>query len=48
LELLNDADLAVRCRRSADERFDLKKVGAERYRRLYRRISELGGTVRGA
>jgi glycosyltransferase involved in cell wall biosynthesis len=48
LELLNDADLAVRCRRSADERFDLEKVGAERYRRLYLRISELGGTVRGA
>jgi glycosyltransferase involved in cell wall biosynthesis len=40
LKLLDDADLAARCRRSAYERFDLKKVGAERYRRLYRRISE--------
>lgn len=38
LELLDDADLAVRCRRSAYERFDLEKVGAERYRRLYQRI----------
>jgi glycosyltransferase involved in cell wall biosynthesis len=40
LELLDDADLAARCRRSAYERFDLKKVGAERYRRLYQRIFE--------
>jgi glycosyltransferase involved in cell wall biosynthesis len=38
LELLDDADLATRCRRSAYERFDLEKVGAERYRRLYQRI----------
>jgi glycosyltransferase involved in cell wall biosynthesis len=38
LELLDDADLAARCRRSAYERFDLEKVGAERYRRLYRRL----------
>jgi glycosyltransferase involved in cell wall biosynthesis len=40
LELLDDGDLAVRCRRSAYERFDLEKVGAERYLRLYRRIFE--------
>lgn len=40
LEMLADPDLAGRCRRSAYERFDLKKVGAERYRRLYQRISE--------
>jgi glycosyltransferase involved in cell wall biosynthesis len=48
LELLDDADLTVRCRRSAYERFDLEKVGAERYRRLYRRISDIGGTAQGA
>ena len=48
LELLDDADLTARCRRSAYERFDLEKVGAERYRRLYRRISEVGGTAQGA
>ena len=40
LELLDDGDLAVRCRRSAYERFDLEKVGAERYLRLYQRIFE--------
>jgi glycosyltransferase involved in cell wall biosynthesis len=40
LELLDDAGLAVRCRRSAYERFDLEKVGAERYLRLYQRIFE--------
>ncbi|MCI0664545.1 MAG: glycosyltransferase, partial [Acidobacteria bacterium] len=40
LELLDDADLATRCRRSAYERFDLEKVGVERYRRLYQRIFE--------
>jgi glycosyltransferase involved in cell wall biosynthesis len=38
LELLDDAGLAVRCRRIAYERFDLENVGAERYRKLYRRI----------
>src|SRR5262245_21433463 len=38
LELLEDSDLANRCRRSAYERFDLEKVGVERYRRLYQRI----------
>jgi glycosyltransferase involved in cell wall biosynthesis len=43
LELLDDADLAVRCRRSAYKRFDLEKVGAERYRKLYRRILEPDG-----
>jgi glycosyltransferase involved in cell wall biosynthesis len=48
LELLDDADLTARCRRSAYERFDLEKVGAERYRRLYRRISEVGGTAQEA
>jgi glycosyltransferase involved in cell wall biosynthesis len=46
LELLDDADLAARCRRSAYERFDLERVGAERYRRLYRRISELDARSR--
>jgi glycosyltransferase involved in cell wall biosynthesis len=40
LELLDDADLANRCRSSADKRFDLEKVGVERYRRLYQRIFE--------
>jgi glycosyltransferase involved in cell wall biosynthesis len=40
LELLDDPDLAARCRRSAYERFDLESVGAERYRRLYQRIFE--------
>jgi glycosyltransferase involved in cell wall biosynthesis len=40
LELLEDAGLADRCRRSAYERFDLEKVGVERYRRLYQRIFE--------
>ena len=38
LELLDDSDLGARCRRSAYERFDLEKVGAERYRRIYQRI----------
>jgi glycosyltransferase involved in cell wall biosynthesis len=38
LELLGEADLDVRCHRVAYERFDLEKVGAERYRELYRRI----------
>lgn len=42
LELLNDAGLAARCRRSAYERFDLENVGAERYRKLYQRIFESG------
>jgi glycosyltransferase involved in cell wall biosynthesis len=42
LKLLDDAELAVRCRRSAYERFDLEKVGAERYRRLYQRMLEIG------
>ncbi len=40
LELLDDSGLGARCRRSAYERFDLEKVGAERYRRLYQRIFE--------
>jgi len=40
LELLDEADLPNRCRRSAYERFDLVKVGVERYRRLYQRLFE--------
>jgi glycosyltransferase involved in cell wall biosynthesis len=40
LELLDDTGLAARCRRSAYERFDLEKVGAERYRRLYQRLAQ--------
>jgi len=40
LELLEDVELADRCRRSAYERFDLERVGVERYRRLYQRIFE--------
>src|SRR5262245_5072027 len=40
LKLLNDTGLAARCRRSAYERFDLEKVGAERYRRLYQRLAQ--------
>lgn len=38
LKLLDDAGLAARCRRVAHERFDLQKVGVERYRRVYRRL----------
>jgi glycosyltransferase involved in cell wall biosynthesis len=38
MKLLDESDLAARCRRSAYERFDLESVGAERYRRLYQRI----------
>lgn len=41
-ELLADREaLASRCRASAERRFDLERVGGERYRRLYRRL--LGG-----
>jgi hypothetical protein len=40
LELLGDADLAVRCHSVAYELFDLEKIGAERYRELYRRIED--------
>ncbi len=38
LELLEDGDLAERCRKSSRERFDLGTVGGERYRRLYSNI----------
>ncbi|MFN0084192.1 MAG: glycosyltransferase [Blastocatellia bacterium] len=34
--LLQDRDLADRCRRAARRRFDLHDVGGERYRKLYR------------
>ncbi len=38
-KLLEDkAELALRCRTSAAERFDLLKVGGTRYRRLYRKL----------
>lgn len=40
LELLEDDDLAERCRRSSRARFDLGKVGGERYRRLYGNIAD--------
>jgi glycosyltransferase involved in cell wall biosynthesis len=36
--LLADPELAERRRRSAYERFDLERVGGERYRRLYRKL----------
>lgn len=31
-------DLAAKCRASAIERFDIEKIGGEKYRRLYRRM----------
>ena len=31
--------LAIRCRQSAEKRFDLVKVGGERYRRIYRQLT---------
>ncbi|MGH9942615.1 MAG: glycosyltransferase [Pyrinomonadaceae bacterium] len=37
-ELAAGDDLANRCRASARRRFDLKRVGGEKYRRLYRRL----------
>jgi glycosyltransferase involved in cell wall biosynthesis len=37
-DLLADPELAERRRRSACERFDLERVGGERYRRLYRKL----------
>jgi len=37
-DLLDDPELAERRRRSAYERFDLERVGGERYRRLYRKL----------
>lgn len=38
--LRRGGNLAERCRASARRRFDLEKVGGERYRRLYRRLLE--------
>ncbi|MBA3442093.1 MAG: glycosyltransferase, partial [Pyrinomonadaceae bacterium] len=38
--LRREGNLAERCRASARRRFDLEKVGGERYRRLYRRLLE--------
>ena len=38
-ELLSDREaLATRCRDSAERRFDLERVGGERYRKLYRKL----------
>ena len=37
-QLQSEPDLAARCRRSADARFDLARVGGARYRRLYERL----------
>jgi glycosyltransferase involved in cell wall biosynthesis len=37
-DLLGGPELAERRRRSAYERFDLERVGGERYRRLYRKL----------
>jgi glycosyltransferase involved in cell wall biosynthesis len=39
-ELLLDAETAGRCRKSAYNRFDLERVGGERYRHLYRRLQD--------
>jgi glycosyltransferase involved in cell wall biosynthesis len=36
--LRKDPSLADRCRRSAEQQFDLQKIGCERYKRLYRRL----------
>lgn len=41
--LRRDEGMAERCRESARRRFDLKRVGGERYRRLYRRLLKRGG-----
>jgi glycosyltransferase involved in cell wall biosynthesis len=37
-DLLGDPELAVRCRRIAQQHFDLERVGGERYRRMYQRM----------
>jgi glycosyltransferase involved in cell wall biosynthesis len=37
-DLLGDQELAARCRRVAHQRFDLERVGGERYCRLYQRL----------
>ena len=39
-ELRRDGKIAERCRESAYERFDLRRVGGERYKHLYRRLQE--------
>ncbi|HYH84018.1 MAG TPA: glycosyltransferase family 4 protein [Pyrinomonadaceae bacterium] len=36
--LRGEGDMAARCRASAERRFDLEKIGGERYRRLYERV----------
>lgn len=36
-------DVRARCRQIADRRFDLGRIGGERYRRLYRRLLERAG-----
>jgi glycosyltransferase involved in cell wall biosynthesis len=43
IELLRqDESLPLRCRASARNRFDLKTVGGQRYRRIYRRLLDSG------
>ncbi|MDQ6788698.1 MAG: glycosyltransferase family 4 protein, partial [Acidobacteriota bacterium] len=37
-ELMNNKDLTERCRKSAENRFDLVKVGGAKYRNLYRKL----------
>jgi glycosyltransferase involved in cell wall biosynthesis len=37
--LRQNADLPLKCKHSAEKRFDLVKVGGTKYRRLYRRLS---------
>lgn len=39
-EMRRDRETAERCRMSAVERFDLERVGGERYKHLYRRLRE--------
>ena len=46
-ELQCDPDLAARCKASAAARFDLKRVGGARYRRLYERILARGAAEAG-
>lgn len=43
--LLEDEGLANRCRASARVRFDLERVGGDRYLRLYRKLLESGQTA---
>lgn len=39
--LMKDRDeITARCRKSAKDRFDLESVGGERYRRLYKRLTD--------